>query len=125
MEPDLKRKRGDQEENVGYDPDMVQFGLHARHSWLNNASSTLKLPWDFRLHDQLDVVDIGLRSPCSGCQVLCHQYLHLRRLNHCRRKPVLQLRQIEISALKQSIVLTSVHGVIRSHMKGSVHIGNG
>ncbi len=38
---------------------------------------------------------------------------------------VLQLGQIEISAFKQSIVLTSVHGVIRLHMKGRVHIGNG
>ncbi len=57
MELDLKRKRGDTEDNAGSDPDMVQFGLHARHSWLNNASSTLKLPWDFKLHDQLDVVE--------------------------------------------------------------------
>ncbi len=61
MELDLKRKRGDTADNVGSDPDMVQFGLHARHSWLNNASSTLKLPWDFKLHDQLDVVDRSSR----------------------------------------------------------------
>ena len=53
---ELKRKRGE-EDSVGDDPDMVQFGLHARHAWLNNASSTMKLPWDFKLRDQLDVVD--------------------------------------------------------------------
>ena len=62
MELDLKRKRGDTEDNAGSDPDMVQFGLHARHSWLDNASSTLKRPWDLKLHDQLDVVDRSSKS---------------------------------------------------------------
>lgn len=39
------------------------FGMHARHSWLNNASSTLRLPWSFRLKDQRDVVDKSINYP--------------------------------------------------------------
>ena len=54
---DLKRKRGDAVEDELLDPDMSQFCMHARHSWLCNNVSNLKLPWDFRMNDQFDLVE--------------------------------------------------------------------
>ena len=54
---DLKRKRGDAVEDEMLDPDMSHFCMHARHSWLCNNVSNLKMPWDFRMNDQFDLVE--------------------------------------------------------------------
>ena len=59
---------GDAVEGANDDSIADHFGMHARHSWLNNASSTLRLPWSFRLKDQRDVVDKSINYP-SGFQV--------------------------------------------------------
>ena len=34
--------------------DTLQFSLHARHTWLAHNKSILKMPWEFRLMDQLE-----------------------------------------------------------------------
>ena len=52
---DLKRKRGESDDDLT-DPDMSQFCMRARHSWLANNVSNLKLPWDFKMNDQFDLV---------------------------------------------------------------------
>ena len=49
---DLKRKRGEDSDDV----DTLQFSMHARHSWLANNSSVMKMPWDFNMVDQFDIV---------------------------------------------------------------------
>ena len=54
---DLKRKRGDAVEDEMLDPDMSHFCMHARHSWLCNNVSNLKMPCDFRMNDQFDLVE--------------------------------------------------------------------
>ena len=69
MELDQKRGDdcGDPVERAN-DSVAAHCGMHARHSWLNNASSTLRLPCGFRLKDQRDVVDKSMLYP-SGFQV--------------------------------------------------------
>ena len=54
---DLKRKRGSSFDDELIDPDTSQFCMHARHSWLSNSVSNLKLPWDFKMNDQFDLVE--------------------------------------------------------------------
>ena len=54
---DLKRKRGFSFDDELIDPDTSQFCMHARHSWLSNSVSNLKLPWDFKMNDQFDLVE--------------------------------------------------------------------
>ena len=54
---DLKRKRGLSFDDELIDPDTSQFCMHARHSWLSNSVSNLKLPWDFKMNDQFDLVE--------------------------------------------------------------------
>ena len=49
---DLKRKRGEDSDDV----DTLHFTMHARHSWLANNSSVMKMPWDFNMPDQFDTV---------------------------------------------------------------------
>eukprot|EP00435_Cladocopium_sp_Y103_P044655 s723_g12.t1 len=49
---ELKRKRGDSDHDDHVD--TSQFCMHARHSWLANNVTTLKMPWDFKLVDQFD-----------------------------------------------------------------------
>ena len=50
---DLKRKR---DGFLDTDADTTQFCMHARHCWIANNVSTVKMPWDFRLMDNLDIV---------------------------------------------------------------------
>ena len=56
MESELKRKR------EVIEPDSFQFSMHARHCWLAQNSSSFKLPWEFRMLDQFDVVDRAHRN---------------------------------------------------------------
>ena len=42
--------------------DTLQFSMHARHTWLTHNKSTLKMPWEFCLMDQRDVVDRSHRN---------------------------------------------------------------
>ena len=53
---ELKRKRDEG------DLDTLQFTMHARHTWLAQNASTLKLPWDFKLTDQFDIVQKSCRN---------------------------------------------------------------
>ena len=50
---DLKRKRDGFNEDFA---DTTQFCMHARHCWISNNVSNAKMPWDFRLMDNLDIV---------------------------------------------------------------------
>ena len=56
---DLKRKRDGFLDN---DADTTQFCMHACHCWIANNVSTVKMPWDFRLMDNLDVVQKSQRN---------------------------------------------------------------
>ena len=55
---DLKRKRDEGSDDF----DTLQFTMHARHTWLAQNTSTLKLPWDFKMCDQFDLV----QKSCSN-----------------------------------------------------------
>ena len=50
---DLKLKRDGFTDDFA---DTTQFCMHARHCWISNNVSTAKMPWDFRLMDNLDIV---------------------------------------------------------------------
>ena len=66
---DLKRKRGESDDDLT-DPDMSQFCMHARHSWLANNVSNLKLPWDFKMNDQFDLVQKARKGLLKTCGVM-------------------------------------------------------